>query len=342
MKIILAIIVISSCLFSAVLGKFMIPFLLRLKVGQTVRNDGPESHLKKNGTPTMGGVIFLISYTVLCLIFAYRSPYVLPILLLTLGFGVIGFADDFIKVVLKRSMGLKPWQKTIGQLVVSSLFAWYMVSFSGLSLALRIPFTEGRFWHIGFLAIPLIYLVLLGTTNGTNFTDGLDGLASSVTVVVAMFFMITAAILNKEFMNGMISAVLVPGKVFVNSDVSVAVMITSAAMIGSLLGFLFYNAHPASVFMGDTGSLALGGYVAATAYMMQMPLFIIIVGFIYLFEVISVILQVGYFKISHGKRIFKMAPIHHHFEKCGYSEVKVVAGFVITTILLCFFGILAL
>ncbi len=329
-KIILAITVIASCLLSAVLGKFMIPFLLRLKVGQTVRNEGPESHLKKNGTPTMGGGIFLISYTVLCLVFLRYSSYILPILLLTLGFGLIGFADDFIKVVLKRSMGLKPWQKTIGQLVVSTLFAWYMVSFSGLSLSLRVPFTGGYLWGIGFLAIPLIYLVLLGTTNGTNFTDGLDGLASSVTVVVAMFFLIAAALLGNE--NASV----------VDPEVSIAVMITSAAMIGSLLGFLFYNAHPASVFMGDTGSLALGGYVAATAYMMQMPLFIIIVGFIYLFEVISVILQVGYFKITHGKRIFKMAPIHHHFEKCGYSEVKVVAGFVITTILLCFFGILAL
>ncbi|MBR1440955.1 MAG: phospho-N-acetylmuramoyl-pentapeptide-transferase, partial [Lachnospiraceae bacterium] len=258
-KIILAITVIASCLLSAVLGKFMIPFLLRLKVGQTVRNEGPESHLKKNGTPTMGGGIFLISYTVLCLVFLHRSRYILPILLLTLGFGLIGFADDFIKVVLKRSMGLKPWQKTIGQLVVSTLFAWYMVSFSGLSLSLRVPFTGGYLWGIGFLAIPLIYLVLLGTTNGTNFTDGLDGLASSVTVVVAMFFMAAAALLNGEYVTGMLSSFLDPGKMpHMEPEVSVAVMITSAAMIGSLLGFLFYNAHPASVFMGDTGSLALG------------------------------------------------------------------------------------
>ena len=342
MRLIMTICFTGSCLLSVILGKVLIPYLIKLKVGQTVRNEGPETHLKKNGTPTMGGVIFLSSFTVMCLIFLHRSTYILPILLLTLGFGLIGFADDFIKVVLKRSMGLKPWQKTIGQFVIAALFAWYMYSFSGISLTLRIPFMNGRVWNIGFLAIPLIFLVLLGTTNGTNFTDGLDGLASWVTTVVSLFFVIAAVYLGIGSGNDRLISAFSGEMGYLAPEVTEAVCIAGVSMAGALLGFLFYNSNPASVFMGDTGSLALGGFVSAVAYLMQMPLFIIIVGFIYLLEVVSVILQVGYFKMTHGKRIFKMAPIHHHFEKCGYSEVKVVAGFTIVTLMLCFVGFLAL
>ncbi|MCR5715387.1 MAG: phospho-N-acetylmuramoyl-pentapeptide-transferase [Lachnospiraceae bacterium] len=303
---------------SLISGKWIIPALLRLKIGQTVRDDGPQSHLKKNGTPTMGGVIFLLGFTIAALLFAGKSPYILPIVLLTLGFGLIGFLDDFIKVVLKRSMGLHAWQKMLGQFVITGVFAWYMVNYSGISLEMSLPFTDGMMWNPGALAIPLMFFIILGTVNGTNFTDGLDGLASSVTVVVALFF---AAV-----------------------SVRIGVEITPAmmAMAGALMGFLFYNAYPASVFMGDTGSLALGGLVAGAAYVLQMPLFIVLVGFIYLIEVLSVILQVSYFKLTHGKRIFKMAPIHHHFEKCGYTETKVVTGFTIVTILLCLIAYIAI
>lgn len=296
---------------SLISGKFLIPTLHRLKVGQTVRDDGPQTHLKKNGTPTMGGVIFLLAFTVTSLFYVKESPYILPIVLLTLGFGVIGFVDDFIKVVLKRSMGLRAWQKMLGQFVICGIFAWYMMTKSGIDLVMLIPFSGGAMWNPEIMAVPIMFFVILGTVNGTNFTDGLDGLASGVTVVVAIFF---AAV-----------------------SVRMGVAITPAmmAMVGALLGFLCYNSHPASVFMGDTGSLALGGLVAGAAYVLQMPLFIVLVGFIYLIEVLSVILQVSYFKLTHGKRIFKMAPIHHHFEKCGYAETKVVNGFTIVTILLC-------
>ena len=309
---------ILALLVSVVAGKFCIPVLHRLKVGQTVRNEGPESHLKKNGTPTMGGVIFLLGMTVASLVFAPKYPYTIPVLLMTLGFGLVGFLDDFIKVVLKRSMGLTPLQKMAGQFLICGVFAWYMVKKSGISMDMLIPFTSGKTVSLGIFAVPFLFLVVLGTVNGTNFTDGLDGLASNVTIVVAVFLTACA------FKQGL------------------GINTVTAAMMGGLLGFLFYNTFPASVFMGDTGSLALGGFVASCAYLLQMPLFIILFGFIYLIEVISVILQVGYFKISHGKRIFKMAPIHHHFEKCGYKETKVVAAFTIVTAFACAIAYLAI
>lgn len=309
---------ILALLVSVVAGKICIPVLHRLKVGQTVRNEGPESHLKKNGTPTMGGVIFLLGMTVASLVFAPKYPYTLPVLLMTLGFGLVGFLDDFIKVVLKRSMGLTPLQKMAGQFLICGVFAWYMVKKSGISMDMLIPFAGGKTVSLGIFAVPFLFLVVLGTVNGTNFTDGLDGLASNVTIVVAVFLTACA------FKQGL------------------GINTVTAAMMGGLLGFLFYNTFPASVFMGDTGSLALGGFVASCAYLLQMPLFILLFGFIYLIEVISVILQVGYFKISHGKRIFKMAPIHHHFEKCGYKETKVVAAFTIVTAFACAIAYLAI
>ena len=294
-----------------------IPFLLRLKVGQTVRDDGPESHLKKNGTPTMGGLIFLMGITAGSLIFAFRYSGVFPVLLMTLGFGLVGFLDDYIKVVLKRSMGLKAWQKMACQFVITAVFAVYMKLYSGVGLALRIPFTNGYELDLGWFSIVLLFIAVLGTVNGSNFTDGLDGLASSVTVVIAGFFAVIA----------------------VNENLGILPVIL--AVIGGLLGFLCFNCHPAKVFMGDTGSLALGGFVISTAYMLKMPIFVIIVAFIYFAEVLSVIIQVSYFKITHGKRIFKMAPIHHHFELCGWSETKVVTIFTIVTLLLCAVGYIA-
>lgn len=303
--------VMLSFAISVMLGPLVIPFLRRLKVGQTERTEGPESHLKKNGTPTMGGILFLVSVVVTSLLFVKEYPKIVPILFLTLGFGLIGFLDDYIKVVLKRSMGLRAWQKFALQIVVTGVFLFYIQHYTDISLAMKVPFMDGVYLDFGWANIPIFFFIVIGVVNGTNFTDGLDGLASSVTVLVATFFTVVA--------------------IGTNSGIEPI----TCAVVGALLGFLLFNVHPASVFMGDTGSLALGGFVAATAYMMQMPIYIAIVGFIYLLEVVSVILQVSYFKMTGGKRIFKMAPIHHHFELCGWSETRVVAVFSIVTALLC-------
>lgn len=293
------------------LAPVLIPFLLRLKVGQTVRDEGPESHLKKNGTPTMGGLIILIGFLGGSVIFSGRYSNTIPVILMTVGFGIIGFLDDYIKVVLKRSMGLRAWQKMALQIVVTAIFAFYMTKVSGINLLIRIPFTGGMMIDLGWFSYVILFFAVLGTVNGANFTDGVDGLATSVTIVIAVFFAIIAVIENMG---------LEP---------------TSLSIIGALLGFLIFNCYPAKVFMGDTGSLALGGYVIATAYMLNMPLYVIIVALIYMIEVLSVMIQVSYFKITHGKRIFRMAPIHHHFELGGWSEVKVVTVFTIVTIFAC-------
>lgn len=303
---------------SAVLGPFLIPLLRDLKMGQTERELGVKEHLKKAGTPTMGGVIFLFSVLVTSLIFLPRYPKIAPVLFLTMVFGIIGFLDDFLKVVKRDSDGLLPWQKLILQIGATAVFALWLHATENVDLLIRIPFTGGEMLDIGILAYPLLFFAVLGTVNGTNFTDGLDGLASSVTVVAALFFALASVILG---------AGTAP---------------ISAAVAGALMGFLLFNAFPAKIFMGDTGSLALGGYIAGIAYMMNMPLFILIVGLIYVVEVLSVIIQVGYFKISHGKRVFKMAPIHHHFELSGWSETKVVAVFTIITALLSFLALLGL
>jgi len=296
---------------TAVLGPVLIPFLHRLKFGQTEREEGPQSHKVKAGTPTMGGIMFLLPMLIVGLCLSPYHPSILPVLFLTIGFGVIGFLDDYIKVVLKRNLGLTPIQKLALQFIVTGVFAYWIIEKTGISLAMRVPFWKGGMIDLGILNLPLMFFVILGTVNGTNFTDGLDGLASSVTCVVAGFFTFAA------FLFG--------------TDLS----IVSSAMLGGLLGFLLYNVYPAKIFMGDTGSLALGGFVAGMAYMMNMPLFIIPVGIIYLAEVISVILQVGYFKLTHGKRIFRMAPIHHHYELGGWSETRIVAVFSIVTFICC-------
>jgi len=257
----------------------------------------------------------LCSVIITSLLFVEDYPKVAPILFLTAGFGLIGFLDDYIKVVCRQSEGLKPWQKMAGQIVVTGIFAYYLMYYTDISLAMRVPFLKGIYIDFGALNIPLLFLVILGTVNGTNFTDGLDGLAGSVTVIVAVFFSVVAIGLHS------------------------GIEPITCAVAGALLGFLLFNVHPASVFMGDTGSLALGGFVAACAYMLQMPLFIALVGVIYLIEVISVMIQVGYYKISGGKRILKMAPLHHHFELCGWSETKVVAVFTIVTVVMCLLGL---
>ncbi|MBQ6806007.1 MAG: phospho-N-acetylmuramoyl-pentapeptide-transferase [Lachnospiraceae bacterium] len=310
--------VIISFAISVVLGPFVIPFLRRLKVGQTVRDEGPETHLKKNGTPTMGGILILIAVVVTSILYVKDYPKIIPILFVTLGFGLIGFLDDYIKVVLKRSMGLRAWQKMALQILVTGVFAYYILHYTDVPLAMRVPFMPGTYLDFRILNVPILFFIVIGTVNGTNFTDGLDGLASSVTVLVATFFTVVAIGLNS------------------------GIEPITCAVVGALLGFLLFNVHPASVFMGDTGSLALGGFVAATAYMMQMPIFLAIVGLIYVIEVLSVMIQVSYFKISGGKRIFKMAPIHHHFELCGWSETRVVAVFSIVTALLCLVALMGI
>ena len=300
-----------SFIISVILGPFVIPFLRKLKVGQTERVEGVQAHLKKAGTPTMGGVIFLVSIIITSLFYVKDYPKIIPVLLLTIGFGIIGFIDDYLKVVLRRSDGLLPKQKMLLQIIVTAIFAFYVIKIANVPLTLLIPFSGGKYWDIGWVAIPLMFVAIIGTVNGTNFTDGLDGLATSVTVIVAAFF----------------TAVAVGTKSGLEPITSI--------VVGALLGFLLYNVYPAKIFMGDTGSLALGGFVSGVAYMLQMPLFIIIVGLIYLVEVLSVIIQVTYFKKTGGKRIFKMAPIHHHFELCGWSETRVVAVFTIITVMLC-------
>ncbi len=249
---------------SVALSPIIIPFLTKLKIGNTERTEGVQSHLKKAGTPTMGGLIILISILVTSLLFIAKYPRIGPVLFLTLGFGLIGFLDDYLKVVLKSSDGLKPKQKMLGQIVITTIFIIYMVVIDNSCLEMLVPFGHGTVLNADWLkiaAVPLAYIVIIGTVNGVNFTDGLDGLATGVTVMVSVFFTVVSMVTA-----GGIEPI-------------------TAAVTGALLGFLMFNAHPAKVFMGDTGSLALGGFVTGAAYMMKMPLFIPIVGLVYLVEV---------------------------------------------------------
>ena len=304
----------ASFAISVVLSPIIIPFLKRLKIGQTERTEGVQSHLEKAGTPTMGGLIILISVLVTSLFFVRRYPNIIPVLFLTLGFGIIGFLDDYLKVVLRRSDGLLPKQKMLGQIIVTTIFLAYILIVDKSFLTMRIPFSD-QYFDCKWTTVPLVYLAVIGTVNGVNFTDGLDGLATGVTTMVAVFF--TAVSIG---LGGGIEPI-------------------TAAVTGALLGFLLFNVYPAQVFMGDTGSLALGGFVAGAAYVLKMPWIILVVGLIYLVEVLSVMIQVTYFKKTGGKRFFKMAPIHHHFELCGWSETRVVAVFTVVTALLCLLGL---
>ena len=307
---------------SVILCPIIIPFLKRLKFGQNIREEGPKGHLKKMGTPTMGGLIIIVSIVITSLIYLRQSSRIIPILFTTLGFGMIGFLDDYIKIVMKRSMGLSPIKKMALQIVVTAVFAHYFVNGADVGADMLIPFTggfeEGIYLNIGIYFIPLMFLAVLGTVNGANFTDGLDGLVTGVTIIIAVFFTMVSYMTGGE------------------------IEIISGAVAGSLLGFLLFNVYPARVFMGDTGSLALGGFVVSTAYMLRLELFIVIIAFIYLIEVISEILQVTYYKITNGKRIFKMAPLHHHFELCGWSETRVVTVFTAVTAVMCLMAYLAL
>ena len=300
-----------------ILCPIIIPLLHRLKFGQPIREEGPESHMAKAGTPTMGGVMILLAFLAASIPFLSDNTDALVVLIITLLYGVIGFIDDYIKVVKKHNLGLRAWQKIVFQVLVTAGFAWYIYTCTDLGTSVYVPFMKGFELDLKYLFVPFLFFVMVGTVNAVNLTDGLDGLASGVTALVAVFFMFVAL---------MAKSGLVP---------------ISGAAVGALLGFLLFNSNPAKVFMGDTGSLALGGFVASTAVLLKMPLMILIVGGIYLCEALSVIIQVTYFKLTNGKRIFRMAPIHHHFEKGGMSETKVVTLFYIITALLCLAGYLA-
>ncbi|MCR5147772.1 MAG: phospho-N-acetylmuramoyl-pentapeptide-transferase [Eubacterium sp.] len=313
--------VLAAFLVCVILCKIMIPVLHRLKFGQYIREEGPEAHKKKAGTPTMGGIMILMAYAAISVVMFFWTNYtdVLPILITAGGYGLVGLADDFTKIVLKRSEGLTPLQKMAGQFVVTAGLAVWMHFNVDDATIIRLPFTDTT-WDLGWFYYVLLFITVIGTVNGSNFTDGLDGLASSVTSVIALFFMIA-------------------GTLYGNYGVSAA----SAAMLGALLGFLVFNCHPAKVFMGDTGSLMLGGYTAAAALVLRQPFIIVFIAFIYLIEVISVIIQVLVFKATHGKRrFFRMAPIHHHFELGGWEETKVVTMFTIVTVLLMMVSLMAL
>lgn len=310
----------AAFVIAAVCGIVLIPVLHRLKFGQEIREEGPKWHKAKSGTPTMGGFIFIIAIVVTIALMQWLGAMIQPgytqehhvwiLLGVALCFGGIGFIDDFIKVILKRNLGLTAPQKFGLQFLVALVFSVWIYVSGGVGTAVLVPFTSWTL-NLGIFFIPFAVIVMLAAVNSVNLTDGLDGLASCVTVVVAVFFWLISGYMK---------------------DKSCALF--CAVIVGSLLGFLIYNKYPAKVFMGDTGSLFLGGAIAAIAIQMGMALTLLIVGFVYVMETLSVILQVLSFKLT-GKRIFKMSPLHHHFEMCGWSERKIVLVFSFVTLILC-------
>lgn len=321
---------ILSLILTLIFGKIFIPLLRRLRFGQYIRDDGPSSHLKKEGTPTMGGIIFLIPLCITTLLLAKKSlDFVIVAVLVTMGFAFIGFLDDYIKIAMRRSLGLRAYQKIIGQIIVAVIFAIFAYRHAYVGSSIYIPFTT-REWDLGIWYIPFIVFVIIGTVNSTNLTDGLDGLASGVTLIVAITFCIISLFLSKNMDE--------EGLAYISANYH-NLAIFAGALAGSCLGFLRYNAYPAKVFMGDTGSLGIGGAIAALAILLRMPLFLPIIGGIYMIESISVILQVASFKLT-GRRIFKMSPLHHHFELKGMEEAKIVTMFMIITVVLCLIGLL--
>ncbi|MGL5316169.1 MAG: phospho-N-acetylmuramoyl-pentapeptide-transferase [Peptostreptococcaceae bacterium] len=307
-----------SFLIVVILGPIFIPMLTKFKFGQTVREDGPKTHLSKNGTPTMGGILMIVAILITGLTRSKVGSDMVVGLMSIAGFGLIGFLDDFIIIKKRRSLGLKPWQKIVLQFALAIYISYYQYTASASAPQLMIPFTDVAI-NLGPLYIPIMTFIIIGIVNAVNLTDGLDGLASGVTLIVATFFMLLAS------------------SVTVNTDVAVL----AAATVGACLGFLGFNSYPAKIFMGDTGSMALGGAVVAFAVLTNSILIIPLVGGIYFAEAISVILQVGSYKLRK-KRIFKMAPIHHHFEQCGWPETRVVFTFWIITVVLAWIGIIAI
>ena len=313
-KIVMAIVI--SFIVASILGPIIIPLLHKLKFGQNIREEGPKSHLKKAGTPTIGGLIFIFA-TIITMFIMVGNPTDEAMIALYsfVGFGFVGFLDDLLKIIKKKNEGLTSGQKMILLLIVSGFLTWYAYKYIGTSI--NIPFLNGQI-NLGLFYIPAAMFYFAGVTNAVNLTDGLDGLATSVTVLVTTFL-------------GIISYNL--------GHISLAIF--CVALAGALLAFLRFNAFPARVFMGDTGSLALGGAVAMVALILKMPLILVLIGIIYVIETLSVILQVASFKLT-GRRIFKMAPIHHHFEQLGWSETKIVSVFSIITVVFCFIAFASL
>ncbi len=303
------------------IGYLLLPVLRALKAGQSIREVGPTWHNNKAGTPMMGGLMFILA-TVACLLAnipAMKDYSVFYVLGLGLCFGLVGFLDDFFKAKFKRNLGLTSIQKALLQMAVSALYLYLLWRQGTLQSVIYIPFVNVSFGIHPLLYIFFAMFVMVGCVNAVNLTDGVDGLCGSVTVPVMVFF--TAAAVGME----KFELALLP-----------------AAMVGGLIAYLFYNWHPAKVFMGDTGSLFLGGVVCGLAFALNMPLILLLVGLVYIIETLSVILQVGYFKLTHGKRLFKMSPIHHHFEMCGWREVKICIVFSLAATLMClaaWFGI---
>lgn len=315
-----AVILLLTFVLTLFAGPVLIPLLTRLKFGQTVRDDGPASHFKKTGTPTIGGLIFIIPIIVVTAIYSRTYPEILPLLFVTLGFGAVGFIDDFIKVVRKRKDGLLWNHKILAHLFVATVFSFYIAQYTDIGSEIIIPFAGMDVTlNLAWLFVPFTIFVLIATVNSVNLTDGLDGLAAGITLIVAVFFTIVA---------------------MTRSEWDYVKVFTSM-IAGGCLGFLSFNIHPARIFMGDTGSQALGGAVGAVAIVMKMPLIIIIVGAVYVAEALSDIIQVGSYKLR-GKRVFKMAPLHHHFELSGWKETKVVAVFWTATFIFCLVGFVAL
>ena len=310
--------ILVAFLVSTLIGPLLIPLLHKMRFGQNIREDGPRSHQKKSGTPTIGGMIFILS-TLICIPIIMRNPNgeVLLCIVSFLGFGLIGFADDVLKVIHKKNLGLRAYQKMIFLLILSGFLAVSANMLTNNGTDIIVPFLHMNF-DLGYLYVPFIVFFFLCVTNGVNLTDGLDGLATSVTLLVMTFFTIVA------FFFGHLMLAAFCGIVS-----------------GALLGFLKFNVYPARVFMGDTGSLALGGVVAAVAMILKLPLLVLIVGGIYVVEMLSVVIQVTSFKLT-GKRVFKMSPIHHHFELSGWHETRIVAVFSIITVLLCLVAFLSL
>jgi len=312
-------------------GVLLIPVLEKLKFGQIIRDDGPQSHLSKTGTPTIGGIIFLLPVALIGGFFSAKFHEILPVLITTLFFGAVGFADDYIKIILKRSKGLSARQKILGLLIVSTVFSYYIYRFTDVGTAVSVPFTD--YWldfarvqlpfaysavNIEWAFVPFLVIVMLSATNSVNLTDGLDGLAAGVSLIIMVFFAVIA---------------------IVSQNTGIAVF--SCAIAGGCLGFLCFNMQPAKVFMGDTGSLALGGAIASASIVLKMPLILLIVAAIPVIEALSVMIQVAVFKKTR-KRVFRMAPIHHHFELSGWNEIRIVWTFWVATVILCIIGFLSL
>ncbi len=304
----------AGCVLSGVIGYFLLPVLRALKAGQSIREIGPTWHNNKAGTPMMGGLMFIFA-AIICLavnIPSMQEYSVFYVLILSLCFGFVGFLDDFCKIKYKRNLGLTSLQKAMLQMAVSAIYLYILYRQNIMTSAIYVPF-----FNITFQLHPILYIffamfVMVGCVNSVNLTDGIDGLSSSVTIPVMIFFAAAA------FCMGRYDLALLP-----------------ASLAGGLIAYLFFNWHPAKVFMGDTGSLFLGGVVCALAFALDMPLVLILVGFVYIVETLSVILQVGYFKLTHGKRLFKMSPIHHHFEMSGWKEEKIVLTFAGVSALMC-------